>query len=228
MHVILIPGLWLAGDSWAPVADLLRQHGHTAVALTLPGLESRDAERSGVVLEDHLAAVLAEVDQSPQPAVVVGHSASANLAHLAADARPGSIARTVLIGGFPASHGEAFMAGFDAVGDDVAFPGWEAFEGPDTRDLDDADRVRLDQLFRPSPLGVLESEVHYQDPRRHQVPTTVICTEFSAEDCRGWMAAGHLPELAHSDDLQLVDLESGHWPQITRAEELAEILAPHP
>ncbi|GAA3059978.1 MULTISPECIES: alpha/beta hydrolase [Actinomycetes] len=225
MRFILIPGLWLAADSWGGVPDLLRKAGHEAHALTLPGLESRDAGRAGLGLDDHLGAVLAAVEEDPEPAVVVGHSAAATLAHLAADAWPDSVARTVMIGGMPAAEGSPFLEGFAADGDDVPFPGWPAFEPEDVRDLDDEARARLEAIMRPSPAGVLETPVTYRDARRHQVRVTLVCPEFTVEDARQWMAAGFMPELAAGDDVELVDIDSGHWPQVTRPAELSAILA---
>jgi pimeloyl-ACP methyl ester carboxylesterase len=40
---------------------------------------------------------------------------------------------------------------------------------------------------------------------------------------RGWMAEGHpyVAELAKIKDVELVDLPTGHWPQLTRPKDLA-------
>ena len=46
MDIILIPGFWLDASSWDKVAPALRQAGHRVQALTLPGMESKDADRS--------------------------------------------------------------------------------------------------------------------------------------------------------------------------------------
>ena len=56
MDIILIPGFWLDGSSWSDVAPALEQAGHRVRTLTLPGLESRDADRRGIRLRDHVAA----------------------------------------------------------------------------------------------------------------------------------------------------------------------------
>ncbi|MDQ3734357.1 MAG: alpha/beta hydrolase, partial [Actinomycetota bacterium] len=58
MDIILIPGLWLDGSSWSEVAPALEQAGHRVRALTLPGLESVNADRSGIRLKDHVDAVV--------------------------------------------------------------------------------------------------------------------------------------------------------------------------
>ena len=46
--IILVPGFWLGAWAWDEVADTLRADGHDVTALTLPGLESADADRSSV------------------------------------------------------------------------------------------------------------------------------------------------------------------------------------
>ena len=48
--VILIPGYWLGGWAWSAVAGQLRSAGLTVTSLTLPGLESPETSREGVQL----------------------------------------------------------------------------------------------------------------------------------------------------------------------------------
>jgi pimeloyl-ACP methyl ester carboxylesterase len=61
------------------------------------------------------------------------------------------------------------------------------------------------------------------DERRYDVPVTVIACEFPAEVLRGWMAEGqpYVAELAKITHVDVVDLPTGHWPQLTRPRELA-------
>ena len=76
MDIILIPGFWLDASSWQRVTPILEEAGHRVNALTLPGLEAADADRSGIGLRDHIDAVVEDVDAYPTDAqiVVVGHS----------------------------------------------------------------------------------------------------------------------------------------------------------
>jgi pimeloyl-ACP methyl ester carboxylesterase len=71
---------------------------------------------------------------------------------------------------------------------------------------------------------VARSVVHYTDERRFDVPVTVICPEFSPAQARQWIDAGEVPELAAAKHLELVDIDSGHWPMVTRPAELARLL----
>ena len=60
--IILVPGFWLGAWAWDEVAALLRADGHDVTALTLPGLESVDADRSGIGFADHVDAIVQAVE----------------------------------------------------------------------------------------------------------------------------------------------------------------------
>ena len=81
VDIILIPGFWLDGSSWDEVRPALERAGHRVRALTLPGLESADAGRDAIHLRDHVDAVVAAVDESSEPVVLVGHSGGGAIAH---------------------------------------------------------------------------------------------------------------------------------------------------
>ena len=59
MQIVLVPGLWLNASTWDAVVPDLEAAGHSVRALTLPGMESKETDRSGVTLADHLGAELA-------------------------------------------------------------------------------------------------------------------------------------------------------------------------
>jgi pimeloyl-ACP methyl ester carboxylesterase len=223
MNIVLIPGFWLDGASWDEVAAPLRDAGHTVHALTLPGLESREADRSGIGLRDHVDAVVAVVDSLPDPVVLVGHSGGGAIAHAAADARPDGIARVIYVDSWPLGHGDAINNGLPAVNGEVPLPDWSAFDEEDLVDLDDGLRARFRSIAIPEPLGVTRDRQVLSDERRYDVPVTVIACEFPAEVLRGWMAEGqpYVAELAKITHVDVVDLPTGHWPQLTRPRELA-------
>lgn len=222
MDILLIGGLWLDGSAWKDVVPELEALGHHAVPLTLPG--QGDGPPSAT-LDDQVAAVLAAVDAVSGKPMVVGHSAAATLAWLAADARPEKVAKVAFIGGWPAANGDTYAA-FFAVKDGVMpFPGWEPFEGPDSADLDEAARKRMEAAAIPVPEGVATGVVRLTDERRYDVPAVLVCPEFTPAQAQEWMKAGDLPELAKIHDLELVDIDSGHWPMVTKPVELARLLA---
>jgi pimeloyl-ACP methyl ester carboxylesterase len=230
MDIILVPGLWLDASSWDKVAPILEKAGHRAHPLTLPGLQSRDADRSAVTLRDHVEAVVAAID-AVDPAggtvALVGHSAGAAIAYAALDARPDRVARAIYIGGFPTADGDALGCGHPAANGEVPLPDWSAFEDEELADLDDAKRAEFRDRAKPSPEHVMCDPQRLSDERRYGVPVTVICTEFTGDMLRGWIDQGEPPvrEFARISKLEYVDLPTGHWPQFTKPEELGRAIA---
>jgi pimeloyl-ACP methyl ester carboxylesterase len=222
MDILLIAGLWLDGSAWDDVVPTLEQRGHHPVSLTLPGQGDGSASAT---LDDQLAAVLAAVDASSEKPMVVGHSAACTLAWLAADARPKQVAKVVLIGGFPASDGKPYADLFEPKEGVMPFPGWEPFEGPDSADLDEEARRMIASAAIPVPEGVTKGVVRLTDERRFDVPVVLVCPEFTPAEAREWITAGDAPELAKAKHLDFVDIDSGHWPMVSKPVELARLLA---
>jgi len=76
----------------------------------------------------------------------------------------------------------------------------------------------------PEPKGVAHEPTQLHDERRFTVPVTVIACQFpealvrqAIENGRDW--AGELAAMQH---LRIVELPTGHWPQLTRPAELAQ------
>lgn len=222
--IILVPGLWLDGSSWDAVLPAITKAGHAAHPVTLPGMESIDADRSKVTVHDLVDAVVERVDAADGPTAVVGHSAAAGLAMAAADARPDRVARTIYVGGFPSADGEPILGGFEVENGEIPLLAWEKFDDADLRDLDDAARARFRTRAIPSPGCIATEPLRLTDERRYDVPVTLVCPEFTSEQAREWMDGGHLPELAKIRDLDLVDVPTGHWPQFTRPDELGQAI----
>jgi pimeloyl-ACP methyl ester carboxylesterase len=228
MDIILIPGLWLDGSSWEKVVPALEHAGHRTHPLTLPGMESKDTDRSEITLRDHVDAVVDAIDScgSDGQVVLVGHSAGCGIAHAAVDARPDRVARAVYVGGFPTGDGDAVADGYPAENGEVPLPDWSAFEEEELVDLDDEARAAFRERAIPSPEHVTRDPQQLSDERRYDVPVTVICTEFTSQMLRDWVERGLAPvrEFARIRDVEYVDLPTGHWPQFTRPEELARTI----
>jgi pimeloyl-ACP methyl ester carboxylesterase len=226
MDLLLIPGFWLNGASWDEVAAPLTEAGHNVHALTLPGLESREVDRTGIGLRDHVDAVVAAIDSLPAPVVLVGHSGGGAIAHAAVDARPDAIARVIYVDSGPLGDGGVINDELPVVAGEVPLPDWSDFENEDLIDLTDELREKFRGIAIPEPARVTSDTQELGDPRRYDVPATVICCQFSAEMIRAWLAAGNpfVAELARVKEIELVDLPTGHWPQFTRPRELAEAI----
>ncbi|MCU1507841.1 MAG: alpha/beta hydrolase [Glaciihabitans sp.] len=222
MDIILIPGFWLDGASWDEVAAPLTAAGHTVHALTLPGLESTDADRSDIGLRDHIDAVVATIDSVSSPVVLVGHSGGGAIAYGASDARPDRVARVIYVDSWPLGDGGIINDELPVVNGEVPLPDWTVFDDDDLVDMTDELRQRFRSIAIPEPVRVTsDKQVLSDDARRLEIPSTVIAAEFSADDLRRWIESGEIAELGKLTNLEIVEVRTGHWPQLTKPKELA-------
>lgn len=221
VDIVLIAGLWLPSSEWEATAQELVALGHRPLVVDLPGQD----DEQDATLADQVDAVLAVVDAADRP-YVVGHSAACSLAWLAADRRPDKVKGVALIGGFPMPDGATYADFFPVVDGVMPFPGWQPFvEEGSVVDVDQVTLDRVGAVMHPVPEGVSRAVVQLTDERRYAVPVTLVCPEFTPDQAREWIASGEVPELPKVKSLDYVDLDSGHWPMITKPAELAHLLA---
>ena len=101
--IVLVPGFWLGAWAWDEVASALRADGHEVTALTLPGLESPDADRSSITLSDHVDAIVEAVSAAGRPVVLAVHSGSGAAGYAVSDRVPEQIAAMVYVDSGPAT-----------------------------------------------------------------------------------------------------------------------------
>ncbi len=111
--IVLVPGFWLGAWAWDEVAAALRAEGHDVTALTLPGLESADADRSLITLNDHVEAICDAIRAAGTPVVLAVHSGAGVVGYGASDRVPELIARMVYVDTGAATG--ALEPDFDAV-----------------------------------------------------------------------------------------------------------------
>jgi pimeloyl-ACP methyl ester carboxylesterase len=71
---VLVHGSWHGGWVWDRVVPLLADAGHDVATLDLPGRGGDPRDPASVTLADHVDAVVAVLEASDPPAIVVGHS----------------------------------------------------------------------------------------------------------------------------------------------------------
>lgn len=230
VDVILIPGFWLDASSWDGVVPAVQRAGHRTHPLTLPGLESRDADRSSITLSHHVDAVVGVIDHlaaDGRKVTLVGHSGGGAVAHAAVDARPEQVARAIYVDSWPVAAGHAINAQLPVVNGEVPLPDWSFFDDEDLVGLDDALRAQFRDRAVPMPTRVAQDNQQLcDDARRYDVPVTVIMCEYPVATVKEWMAAGEseLADLARITDVEWVELPTGHWPQFSRPDDLARVL----
>lgn len=229
MDIILIPGFWLDASSWDEIVPVLERAGHRPHALTLPGMESKDADRASITLRDHIDAVVRVIDSLGPAAgqvVLVGHSGGGAVAHGAVDARPERVARVVYVDSGPLGEGGLINDELPVENGEIPLPDWSLFEKEDLVDLDDELRAAFRARAIPTPGHVASDRQRLSDERRYDVPVTIIACEFSSATLRQWVEQGEpaVRELAKIREVGYMDLPTGHWPQFTRPAELGEAI----
>lgn len=223
MDIILIPGLWLDAESWHRVLPALERAGHRPHPLTLPGVGAPVAESSGIGMDDWVAAAVAAVDRCDGDVVVVGHSGGGNVAWGVADARPDRVRRVVFVDTVPPAPGHA-IGEFEVVDGVVPFPGWDFFPDDDVSDLDEPTRARTAPLAQSVPARVPTDPISLFDPRRHRVPVTLLMGGIDQETFLGMIEewGPYAEEFRAIERSEVIRIGSGHWPQFSIPDALAE------
>jgi len=223
--IVLVPGFWLGAWAWDGVAEALRADGHHVTALTLPGLESADADRSGITMSDHVNAIVDAVRAADAPVVLAVHSGTGFAGYAASDRMPERVAAMVYVDSAPGTG--AMSPNFDGV--EMPLPSPEELEADEN--LDGLSKEQL-ETFRqravPQPGGVLREGAELTNDGRRDIPSTVICTGFPSEKVQAY-ADEHNPAwlggLTELRDVTWVDLPTSHWPMWSRPQELADIIS---
>lgn len=226
--LVLVPGHWLGAWAWDDVAAALRAKGHRVLPLTLPGLESPQADRSHVSLDDHVAAVVGAVASAGAPVVLVAHSGGGTVVTAAADRVPHLVRRLVFVDSGPQAGGTPYDPAVEPSATERPLPSWDDLraDGASTDGLTDEQLAEFRARSVPHPAGPLREPVQLGDPALTSIPLTVVCSSFSADDVRGLVEAGHpmFRPLQDYDHVTYVDLPTGHWPMWSRPDDLAGVL----
>ena len=221
--IVLVPGFWLGGWAWDEVAAALRDEGHDVTAVTLPGLESADADRSSITLADHVAAICEAVTAGGRPVVLAVHSGAGAPGYAVTDRIPEQIAAMVYVDTGPARG--ALDPDFDAV--EKPLPSREELaEGENLAGLTEEQLETFRRRAVPEPGAALREAAELTNDARLDVPSTVVCTGFTSEQYKDAVKEGYafLAGLAELRDVTYVDLPTSHWPMWSRPRELAEII----
>jgi pimeloyl-ACP methyl ester carboxylesterase len=105
----------------------------------------------------------------------------------------------------------------------VPLPDWGVFEEEELDGLTDEIRADLRAHALSVPPLVAAGPQRLHDERRYEVPVTVISSTMPEAVLRDLMAKGHpyVAELAKVRDVTVVELPTGHWPQLSRPDDLA-------
>lgn len=226
--IVLIAGHWLGAWAWDEVRDQLTADGHSVVAMTLPGLDPTDPGRATRTLKDQVGAILDVVGASPDPVVLVAHSGANGPVSLVLDRHPELVRRVVWVDTGPLAGGAVFAPDLPVDVAELPLPPFETL-GRQTS----LDGLSPDQLERfraravPEPGPVLRRAVELTNEARHRVPTTLVCCSLPGDRLLELARGGHpmFAPVTALQDVELVDLPTGHWPMWSRPADLARAIA---
>jgi pimeloyl-ACP methyl ester carboxylesterase len=229
--IILIAGHWLGAWAWDEVLDHLKTDDFRTVAMTLPGLDADDPERATRTLDDQAAAVVdvftrLEVSEE-QPAVIVAHSGANGPVSLVLDRHPELVRRVVWVDSGPMATGSAFTPDFPEGVEEFPLPPFDMLGQLASLDgLSAGDLERFRARAVPEPAAVLRQSVELTNHARNAVPTTLVCCSIPGAQVLDMARGGHLmfAEVANLQNVDVIDLPTGHWPMWSRARDLADVI----
>lgn len=229
--ILLIAGHWLGAWAWDEVREGLTADGQNAIAMTLPGLDPHDPERSSRTLDDQAVAIeeaMARADASVEnPVVIVGHSGANAPLSIVLDRHPELIRRIIWVDSGPVAPGSVFAPELPDTVAELPLPPFEALgEQASLEGLSPEMLERFRARAVPEPGPVLRQPVELTDDARRRVPTTLVCCSIPSAQLLELARAGHpmFAEVDALDDLEVIDLPTGHWPMWSRPADLAKTI----
>lgn len=231
MHYILVHGSWHGSWCWEKVVPLLEQKGHTVECVDLPGYEEIGT-LAQVTYQDYYEHIEGILYRCDEPVILVAHSMSGIVVGPLADRMSSRVKHAFFIAAFLPAFGESLL--------DVAMR-YDKSEIPSILEVDSVNRVHLldsegakEALYhdcsstvkdwattqlRPQPYDPLETPVDWEDSFQGRDQRTYVICELDRD----------VEPRAQRDMLQchparVVSMNCGHFPFLSKPEELAEIL----
>jgi pimeloyl-ACP methyl ester carboxylesterase len=217
----LIPGFWFSGSSWDLVIDALTERGLVAESIDLPGRGPRVENRGAISLSEQIDAVVAWLDSDVEPAVLVGHSAGGNIAYGAADRRPNIIHHLILVDSVPPANGQVVNTELPERDGLIDFPGLNFFSESEVAGVVGEAAAQLALAVHPESARCAREPLALANPARLAIAATIIACGFTAEQYFEWSADDD--EIV--EDISVIELSTGHWPQFSRPRDLARCIA---
>ena len=232
LPVVLVHGAWSRGAAWAAVAARLSATGHDVRAPDLPG-HGGDPTPPAAVGLDTCAEAVAKTLRETGPALLVGHSMGGMVISAAAEKVPDLVIRLIYVAAFLPENGESLLdlirrqdeAGIRDLVRPAPASGASVLETDGLCDVlcQDASEAQCSAVISGighQPDRVQTDSVRLSAERFGRVPRAYV---FCRQDrtvtpgLQRWM-------LTRQKCAPVLELDSGHLPQITRAADLAAFI----
>jgi len=222
---VLVPGAWLGSWAWKQVVPLLEKSGHSAVPVTLTGmgervhLASRDAG-----IETAIQDVLNTIRYNDlDDFVLVGHSFAGKVAAAVADRAPEKVRMLLYLDALRPEKVRTPQAAFDPANEfgppppgTTGIPLTEAIIDRIGNDVKGEDRKWMLSKATPWPLKYATEPITLSEKFDSIKSAYIFCT--LSGDPVDEIIAGKWGELEGPYQV----IEAGHWPMITKPDELVK------
>jgi pimeloyl-ACP methyl ester carboxylesterase len=224
---VLIPGAWLGAWAWKDVIPQLEKKGHSAYPVTLTGmgervhLATKETGMETAVLDVLNVIKYNELDNF----VLVGHSFAGKVAAAVADRAHEKVQKVIYLDGFRPEIATEPQGGFDPTREfglppqgGNAIPLSEEIIDRIGKDVRGSNRKWMMSMSTPWPIKLARDPITLSRNYEQTKERYVFCS--LSGDPVDEIIAGKWGELNGPYKV----IETGHWPMITKPEELAEDL----
>ncbi len=230
---VLVHGAWHGAWCWEQVEGHLEDRGAASVAVNLPGRAGDTQSVAELTLDSYVDRVVAAIDASPEPVVLVGHSLGGLVISQTAERVPDKVSSLVYLCAMLLQDGQSTIDASVNDPDSQLMANISLDEGaatssvtgPAVRDLFYGDcsavaSANAMRLLVPEPVGPASTAVHVTAARWGSVPRSyILCTQD-----RAISPAAQRAMIASVGVDRVLEMESSHSPFISQPEELAALL----
>jgi len=230
---VLVHGAWHGAWCWEQVEHHLGELGAASVAVDLPGRQGDPPSVAQLTLESYVDQVVAAIETSPEPVVLVGHSLGGLVISQTAERVPEKISSLVYLCAMLLQDGQSTL---DAAVNDPTSQlmanisldegtATSSVTGPAVRDLfygdcRSADTEKAIKLLVPEPIVPASTPLHVTAERWGSVARSyIVCTQD-----RAISPASQRAMIASVGVDKVIEMDSSHSPFISQPEQLAALL----
>jgi pimeloyl-ACP methyl ester carboxylesterase len=224
---VLVPGAWLGGWVWNKVVPILEKEGHAAYPVTLTGMGERvHLASKDVGMETAIQDVLNVIKYNDlDDFVLVGHSFAGKVAAAVADRVSEKVKLVLYLDAFRPEKTRTPQGSFDPTKEfgplpqgSYGVPLTEQIVDNIGKDVIGADRKWMLSKATPWPVKLATDPITLSEKLGSVKAAYIFCT--LSGDPVDEIVAGKWGALEGPYKL----IETGHWPMITKPEELADAM----
>jgi pimeloyl-ACP methyl ester carboxylesterase len=224
---VLVPGAWLGAWAWSKVTPLLEKQGHSAYPVTLSGMGERvHLATKDVGMETAIDDVLNVIKYNEiDDFVLVGHSFAGKVAAAVADRAHEKVRKVVYLDAFRPERVTTPQGAFDPTREfgsppqgSFAIPLTEEIVDRIGKDVKGSNLKRMMSLATPWPIKLATDPLTLS--RNYDVVKEAYVFCSLSGDPVDEIIAGKWGKLEGPYKI----IETGHWPMMTKPEELADDL----